>query len=217
MGSRKNILPAGSTVVVALVAWILASGCSGSGSGSDAAGGSGGEAGAGGAAPTCPTDRPIDGESCPGELACSYEVTPEECTAAQPSEALCVEGQWLSPAPASCGPLTDPSCDAVGAWTLTYDWLDTCVPGPSTLSITQSSEGIVFVTASNASLSADGCTLVASWLDAYSGDWGYVISELKVTLDFSGQPVVGTASYSCEGECACAPTTGTVTAVPANG
>jgi len=205
MGSYNSILGIGSAL---LVAWALASGCGDSVTG--------GEAGSGGTAATCPLDRPTDGASCSAELVCTYQVTPENCATAQPCEARCVGGQWqVAPAPASCGPLTSPSCDPLGDWTLSFAWLDGCASGPSTLSITQSPEGIVYVDASTAGLSADGCTLVASWLDIDSGDWGFIDQELQLTLDFAAQPVAGTASYQCVGECACDDDTATVTAVQA--
>jgi hypothetical protein len=180
----------------------------------------GGGGGHGGTGPTCPAQPPSDGDYCPFVMVCNYEVAPGQCQSAFAMEARCLDagGYWFAPTPASCGPLSNPTCDPIGNWTVTYDWSVSCVPSSSALSVTQSDAGVVYVTATTATLSADGCTLVTHRMVSYEDTTGGFFSDdLEQALDFSTIPVTGPVSYECVGECACDGATGTATAVKVGG
>ena len=203
---------------LSLALFMMIVGCSGKTAGTSGTGGVGtggvgtggvGTGGVGtGGAPACdsgpeccPAFKPDVGDACNTSVVCPYQA----CGSAK-LQASCVDGSWNLPHVVGC---VSASCDFTGTWDTQFD----DAPGaneigphapPLKLTLTEK-DGAIFSESSTIQLSADACTIKATWSDRYDfeidGQPAWEETTEVLTLATSGDTGTGTYSYSCEGEC----------------
>ena len=162
----------------------------------------------------CPVAVPVSGGECDMDLTCAYDLAGNKCATARRREAICVEGAWQVWTPTSCDPLpADAACNPVGKWkvelTGPYDpdpFSGEADQGPFFLDLRPGEDGVVDIEGYRASLSQDGCGLVAARqlsksCSTLDGEQFCSTTVRGITLDLSTTPAAGTVELSCEGDC----------------